>query len=89
MLGMLNWDGFSEKSFQTKQSSLRKMRVEGLQLNPAISLFENTKAGLGPRFQKEGFVKPETIMLFDQGSLASTMISLRTGRETGLMPAKR
>ncbi len=35
MVSMLNWEGLSEKSLRTKQSSLRRMRDEGLKLYAA------------------------------------------------------
>jgi predicted Zn-dependent protease len=81
IVGMLNWDGFSEKSLRTKQSSLRRMRDEMLQLNPAITLNEHISGGLAPGFQGEGFIKPEQVTLFDRGRLSSSMISPRTARE--------
>lgn len=84
MVGMLNWEGLSEKSLRTKQSSLRRMRDEGLQLNSAISLSENTAEGMTPGFQREGFIKPGYIKLIDNGALTSSMISPRTAKEYGM-----
>jgi len=84
MVGMLNWDGLSEKSLRTKQSSLRRMRDEGLRLDSAISLCENTAQGMSPGFQTEGFIKPGCITLIDNGCLAGSMISPRTAKEYGM-----
>ena len=84
LIGMLNWGGFSEKSLRTKQSSLRRMRDEGLQLNPALTLSENTAEGLAPGFQSDGFIKPQRITLLDHGRLASSMISPRSAKEYGM-----
>jgi predicted Zn-dependent protease len=84
MVGMLNWGGLSEKSLRTKQSSLRQMRDEGLKLNSAISLSENTAEGMSPGFQREGFIKPGYIKLIDNGALTSSMISPRTAKEYGM-----
>jgi predicted Zn-dependent protease len=84
LIGMLNWGGFSEKSLRTKQSSLRRMRDEGLQLNPALTLSENTVNGLAPGFQSEGFIKPERVTLLDHGRLVNSMISPRTAKEYGI-----
>jgi predicted Zn-dependent protease len=84
MVGMFNWDGFSEKSLRTKQSSLRRMRNGGLRLNPAITLCENTADGMAAGFQGEGFIKPKRIKLLDQGMLSNSMISPRTAKEYGI-----
>lgn len=85
VIGLLNWGGFSEKSLRTKQSPLGRMRDEGLQLNPAINISENMGNGLSPRFQREGFIKPERIGLLDQGQLSGSMISPRTAKEYGIV----
>jgi predicted Zn-dependent protease len=84
IIGMLNWDGLSEKSLRTKQSSLRRMRDEGLRLNSEISLCENTAEGMSPGFQREGFVKPGCITLIDNGCLTGSMVSPRTAKEYGM-----
>jgi predicted Zn-dependent protease len=84
MLGMLNWGGLAEKSFRTMHSSLRRMRDEGLRLNPAVTLIENTAQGLSPAFQADGYIKPDRVMLLDQGRLAGSMISPRTSKEYGI-----
>jgi predicted Zn-dependent protease len=84
LIGMLNWGGFSEKSLRTKQSSLRRMRDEGLQLNPALSFSENTADGLAPGFQSDGFIKPKQVTLLEHGHLLNSMISPRTAKEYGI-----
>ncbi|ESS72733.1 TldE/PmbA family protein, beta/gamma-proteobacterial subgroup [Methyloglobulus morosus KoM1] len=84
LVGMLNWDGLSEKSLRTRQSALRKMRDGGLQLNPAITLCENVAEGIAPSFQREGFIKPGSITLIDHGHLSNSMVSPRTAKEFGI-----
>lgn len=84
LMGMLNWDGLGEKSLRTKQSSLRRMRDEGVQLNPLIHIEENIAAGLSPAFQGDGFIKLERVSLIEQGRLVGSMISPRTAQEYGI-----
>ena len=84
LVGMFNWAGFSEKSLRTKQSSLRRMRDEGLRFHPSVTLKENTAEGLAPGFQSEGFIKPPQVVLIDGGVLANSMISPRTAKQYGL-----
>jgi predicted Zn-dependent protease len=84
IIGMLNWDGCSEKALRTRHSSLRRMRDEGVQLNPAITLLENTAGGLAPGFQADGFIKPDQVVLLDRGRLTGSMVAPRTASEYGI-----
>lgn len=84
IVGMLNWDGLSEKSLRTKQSSLRRMRDEGVQLHPSVTLTEATADGIAPGFQNDGFIKPARVALIDQGVLTGSLIAPRTAMEYGL-----
>ncbi|WP_019140266.1 TldD/PmbA family protein [Noviherbaspirillum massiliense] len=84
IVGMLNWDGLSEKALRTRQSSLRRMRDEGLCLHPSVTLIENTAEGLAPAFQGEGYIKPERLTLIGQGRLTGSMVAPRTAREYGI-----
>lgn len=84
IVGMLNWAGLSEKALRTRHSSLRRMRDEGVQLNKAIRLTENTAGGLAPGFQGDGFIKPERVVLVEDGRLIDSMISPRSAREYGM-----
>lgn len=84
IVGMLNWSGLSEKALRTKQSSLRRMRDEGLRLSPMVTLNEDTANGLAPGFQDDGFIKPERVTMFDQGQLAGSLVSPRAAKEYGI-----
>ena len=84
IVGMFNWDGFSEKALRTKHSSLRRMRDEGMQFNPAVTLTEDIGAGLAPGFQGDGFIKPPRVALLEGGRLAGSMISPRSAMEYGI-----
>jgi predicted Zn-dependent protease len=81
LVGMLNWEGFSEKSFRTRHSSLRTMRLGERRLHSSIQLRENTVDGLAPGFQSDGFIKPPKVELVCSGMLTGSMISPRTARE--------
>lgn len=84
ILGMLNWGGVSEKALRTLRSPLRRMREDGLRLNPAVTLAENTADGLAPAFQEDGFIKPERLTLIEQGRLVGSLVSPRTAKEYGI-----
>jgi predicted Zn-dependent protease len=84
IVGMLSWDGISEKALRTKQSPLRRMRDEGVCLHPAVTLAEHTAGGLAPAFQSDGFVKPDRVLLFERGRLHDSLVSPRTAKEYGI-----
>ena len=81
VIGMFNWDGFSEKSLRTRQSAVRRMRDEGVRLHPGVTLSEDTANGIAPGFQAEGFIKPARVPLIEAGVLRGSMVSPRTAME--------
>jgi len=83
LAGLLSWGGFSARARATKQSPLLRMQ-EGETLSPMISLFENTREGVGPQFQADGFVKPAEAALIVEGKLKDALVSPRSAKEYGL-----
>ena len=81
ILGMLCWGGFSVKSQRTKQSCLQRMIESGATLNAALTLRENTHAGITCGFQQDGFIKADTVNLISQGKLDQPLISPRSAQE--------
>ncbi len=84
ILGMFSWGGVSEAAIRQSESSLGKMRNEGLSLSPLFSLSEDFSSGLVPRFNGNGEMAPEKIELIKNGQLTHTLISSRTAKEYGL-----
>jgi predicted Zn-dependent protease len=83
LVGLLHWGGFSARARATRQSPLLRMQ-HGATLSPRITLTENTRDGLAPCFQKEGFVKPPAVPLIVEGRLGDALVSPRSAREYGL-----
>lgn len=81
ILSMINWGGFSKKAMEVKSSPLMPLLEGKKSLSSAFSLFENTKDGVGPNFQAEGFIKPDKLALIEQGALKNTLISPKTAKE--------
>jgi predicted Zn-dependent protease len=48
-----------------------------------VTLTENSGEGLAPRFQDEGFVKPDTVTLIENGAYKDCLISPRSAAEFG------
>lgn len=81
MLSMLNWGGFSKKSIEVKSSPLMPLYQGKKKLSDTFSLYEFTKAGVGPNFQAEGFIKPDKLAIIEQGVLKNALISPKTAKE--------
>jgi predicted Zn-dependent protease len=84
LLGTLSWGGFGLKAVRTGVSSLVLMHRDGLRLNAQVDLTEATATGTAPRFQGDGFVKPDTVPLVRAGHVADTLVSPRSAREYGM-----
>lgn len=83
ILSMFSWGAVSESSLRQGGSALLKLR-EGKTLSPLFSLRENFSRGTVPRFNSQGEIAPEEVLLIDQGNLANTLINARTAKEYGV-----
>ncbi len=81
---LLNWGGFGIKEQQTRQTPLIKMPQEGAELHPDVTLIENTRDGVAPNFQEEGFRKPDQVPLITHGRRADCLVSPRSAKEYGV-----
>ena len=84
IMELLNWGGFGLKEQQTKQTPLIKMTQEGAELHPAVTLIENTRDGVAPNFQEDGFRKPDQVRLITHGRRADCLVSPRSAKEYGV-----
>ncbi len=83
LLGLVCWGGFSARARATKQSPLLRLE-HGATLSPKLTLIENTAEGVAPRFQDDGFVKPPSVTLIDNGRLGDPLVAPRSAKEYGL-----
>jgi len=81
LLGMLGWGGFSLAAHRTGTTPLIRLARGETALNPVVHLAENTEAGLAPEFQDEGFVKPASVALIDNGQYRECLASPRSAGE--------
>jgi predicted Zn-dependent protease len=84
IVGMLCWGGFGLKAHRTKSTPLLKMITEGKTLSPAVTLRENTAAGIAPNFQSAGYIKPAAVTLIEAGKYKDCLVSPRSAREYGV-----
>ena len=81
LLGMLGWGGFGLAAHRTGTTPLIRLARGECALNPMVKLVENTKAGLAPEFQDEGFVKPASVTLIENGQYKDCLASPRSAEE--------
>ena len=81
---MLNWGGFSLRQQHTTHTPLIRMVQGDARLHPGITFVENTRDGMAPDFQEDGFRKPDRVCLLDRGRLADPLVSPRSAREYGV-----
>jgi predicted Zn-dependent protease len=82
-VSMACWGGFGLKSRRTKQTPFLRM-IEGDEtLSSLITVRENTKEGISPNFQSDGFIKPDSVVLIEQGALKDSLVSPRSAKEYG------
>jgi len=84
IVGMFSWGGVGEASIQQGDSSLCKMRQNGIKMSPCFSLSEDFTSGIVPRFNSNGELAPEKLDLILAGSLKNTLVSTRTAKEYGV-----
>lgn len=83
-LMMLGSNGFGLKSRETRQSSLIRLQRQEVALDSRVSVTENTRDGVAPNFQEEGFIKPDRVPLIKYGRIGQSLASPRSAREYGV-----
>jgi predicted Zn-dependent protease len=81
LLGTLSWGGFGHKDLQTGVSTLIRAHKGLEKFSDAVTIVEATGEGIAPRFQPDGFVKPNAVPLVKAGQIAQTLVSPRSARE--------
>jgi len=81
IIDILCWGGFGLKAHRTRRSPLVKMSADGARLSPLVTFHENTRDGLAPDFQEDGFRKPARVALVEGGVLRDCLVSPRSAVE--------
>ena len=84
LFDLLTWDGFSARAQAEGVSCLRKLAAGEVSLHPDLHVSECPGLGAAPRFQADGFVKPDRVALIEAGKHAGALVSPRTAVERGL-----
>ncbi|QKT03152.1 TldE/PmbA family protein [Ectothiorhodospiraceae bacterium 2226] len=86
IVGMLGWGGFGLRAQRTKTTPLLRLTEGETELHPAVTLVENTEAGLAPPFQAQGFARPPRVVLIEHGKPQDALVSPRSAREFDVAP---
>jgi predicted Zn-dependent protease len=81
LLATLGWGGFGHKDVQTGVSTLVEAHRNGARFHPSVTLVEDTARGIAPRFQSDGFVKPDAVPLVQAGQVTGTLVCPRSAAE--------
>jgi predicted Zn-dependent protease len=81
LLGIVSWGGFGLKSHRTAQTPLLGMVRDGFTLHEEVTITENHAAGLTPRFTRDGFIKPDSVVLIEAGAYRDCLADSRSARE--------
>lgn len=84
LLGTLAWGGFGLKDLKTGTSTLLLTHQGKATLSPKLMLTEATAEGIAPRFQSDGFTKPDAVALVRAGQMAASLTSPRSAVEYGV-----
>ncbi len=81
ILELLSWESFGIKAQRNKQSPLLKLEDGSAALHAGVHLQENSRDGVAPGFQADGFIKASSVKLIDGGKHAGALVSPRSARE--------
>tara|TARA_B100000073_G_scaffold113478_1_gene91727 strand:- start:4031 stop:5353 length:1323 start_codon:yes stop_codon:yes gene_type:complete len=80
-LGMFSWNGISEASIRQGCSGFGQMRHEDIRLSSKFSISEDFSPGFCPRFNSDGEVSDDSLLLIEKGELKNTLVSSRSAKE--------
>lgn len=84
LVDVLGWGGYSARALATGQSPLAMLREGSAAFDPRVSLAEDLLGAGAPRFQADGFVRPDRLDLVRDGRYAGSLVSPRTAVEFAL-----
>lgn len=84
LVDLLSWSSFGIKSQRSKHSSLIHLAEGTAHLSPLVSMIENTAGGAAPNFDENGFMKPASVGLVQDGRFGAPLVSARSSREYGV-----
>jgi len=83
-LGMFSWNGISEASLRQGCSGFSRMRHDNVRLSPKFSVVEDFTPGFCPKFNSNGEVSSDQLVLIQDGELKNTLVSSRSAKEYGV-----
>lgn len=86
VVGMLTWSSFGARAQHTSQSALLRLLSGQGALDPSVRMTEDTANGVAPNFQEQGFMRPDQVVMIDQGKAGDPLVSPRSAVEFDLTP---
>ena len=86
VVGLLTWSSFGARAQHTSQTALLRLLNGQGELDQSIRMTEDTANGVAPNFQEQGFMRPDEVVMIDQGKSADPLVSPRSAVEFDLDP---
>jgi predicted Zn-dependent protease len=84
LIELLAWEDLGARSHQTKMSALSRLASGSVSLHESVHLSERYAGSTAPRFQSDGFRRPDEVPLIRAGKHAGSLVSPRSAAEYGL-----
>lgn len=84
VIGLLSWSAFGGQAVHTGTSPLSRFAPGGDRLSSMVQLDEHVAGGLAPGFSPDGYLRPASVPLIEDGVLGGKLVSPRAGAELGL-----
>lgn len=86
--GLLGWHAMSGSAYKRGECPLADLYDKKSTFHPAVTIKENFKHGLSPRFNELGEVCDEEVVLVEKGEMKQLLVSADTEKEYGLKSNK-
>ena len=83
IVSMLSWGGFGLQGYEAKISPLLKLAMGERSFSDMVTIREASAEGAAAPFQEDGFLKPDSLDLIQNGRFGAHLISPRSAREYG------
>ncbi len=81
VVGITEWGAWSFQGYKDGSSAFRNWYDGQVQLSEKLFVGENFTLGLNPRFNENGEVAPEKLMLVEAGQLSNLLVSTKSSQE--------
>ncbi|MEM7093575.1 MAG: metallopeptidase TldD-related protein [Actinomycetota bacterium] len=86
IMELLAYNAFGIRAQRSSQSSLLRLVTGEAALDERVRISEHTSAGVAPNFQEQGWLRPDEVVLVEDGQAAGSLVSPRSAKEFEVEP---